>query len=264
MYRKKMFEELLIGFLFILIISDSLNNSLFFAKNVKNIYIIILAIFFFFDSENFQPINKLYKIFLPFFVFSFCIMLLSVNESFFYVSLQKTISFALLFIILPSYFTKLYREHGEQFLKRFVFFITTTLLVGLILNYIGSDFAYLENGRYRGVLGSPNGLGIYCVLTFVFLYVINDFFPTLFNKHEKYIIFGIVLFSIYLTGSRNSVIAVLIFYFFQRFYNLSPFFGLIMFFLALFLTELITNNLTSIILGPTLTMVARNPPWVRT
>lgn len=176
-------------------------------------------------------------------------MLISVNESFFYTSLQKTISFILSFMVLPNFFTKLYREHGEQFFRRFVFFVITTLLIGFVLKYIAPDFSYLENGRFRGVLGSPNGLGIYSVLTFIFFYVLNDFFPSLFSKYEKYIIFGAILISIYWSGSRNSVIAVLIFYFFQRFYNLSPFFGLIMFLLALFLTELITNNLTFIIMS---------------
>lgn len=168
MYRKKMFEELILGFLFILILSDSLDDSLSFAKNLKNIYIVILAVFFFFDTNNFQPLNKLYKIFFPFFIFAFCITLLSVNESFFYTSLQKTISFILLFMILPNFFTKLYRENGEAFLRRFVFFVITFLLIGFLLKYSGSDFVYLENGRYRGVLGSPNGLGLYGVLAFVF------------------------------------------------------------------------------------------------
>lgn len=243
-----MYEELILGFLFILILSDSLDDSLSFAKNLKNIYIVILAVFFFFDTDNFQPLNKLYKIFFPFFIFAFCITLLSVNESFFYTSLQKTISFILLFMILPNFFTKLYRENGEVFLRRFVFFVITFLLIGFLLKYSNSDFVYLENGRYRGVLGSPNGLGLYGVLAFVFFYVLNDFFPALFGRYEKYAMYVIILISIYWSGSRNSVIAVLIFYLFQRFYVISPFFGLIMFFVALFLTEMITTNLTSIIL----------------
>lgn len=249
MYKKKMYEELIVGYLFILILSDSLEDSLLFAKSIKNIYISILAVFFFCDTNNFQPLNKLYKIFLPFFIFTFFTMFLSVNESFFSISLQKTISFVLSLIILPSFFTKLYREQGEQFFKRIVFFTTTALLLGFILKYIGHDFAYLENGRYRGALGSPNGLGIYSVLTFIVYFILNDFFPNLFTKIERIIILGAILLSIYLSGSRNSVIAVLIFYLFQRFYTLSPFLGFIIFLLALFVTEIITNNLTSIILS---------------
>lgn len=242
-----MVEELLIGYLFILILSDSLEDSLSFAKNVKNIYISVLALFFFFDTDNFQPINKLFKIFLPFFLFAFFTMLLSFNEPFFSTSLQKTISFAISFIILPNYITKLYREEGHPFLKRFIFFVITALLMGFLFKYLMHNYAYLDNGRYRGALGSPNGLGIYCVLTFIIYYLLNDFFPDLFSKADRFLILFAILVSIYLSGSRNSVIAVLIFYFFQRFFSYSPFLGFIIFLLTLFLTEIINNNLTLII-----------------
>lgn len=242
-----MYEELLIGYLFILILSDSLDESLFFAKGVKNVYISILAVFFFFDTDNFQPINKLYRIFLPFFIFALFTMSLSINESFFFTSLQKTISFIISLMILPAFFTKLYREQGAQFFKRFIFFVITVLMLGFLFKFIAHDFAYLENGRYRGTLGSPNGLGIYCVLTFIAYFVLNDFFPDLFSRPDRVIILGTILLSIYLSGSRNSVIAVLIFYLFQRFFSFSPFLGFIMFLLALILTEIINNNLTTII-----------------
>ena len=65
MKRQGMFEELFIGYLFILILSDSLENHLIFAKGVKNVYISTLAIFMFFDLKSFYPFNNLYKIYIP-------------------------------------------------------------------------------------------------------------------------------------------------------------------------------------------------------
>jgi len=247
MYKKGMIEELLFGYLFILILSDSLEPALLFAKDVKNIYISVLAIFFFFDSDNFQPLNKLYKIFIPFFLFSVFTMLFSVNDSFFFTSVQKTISFAISFMIIPNIVTRLFRAHGELFFKRFVLFVFTSLVLGFILKYSFPDLASLEGGRYRGVMGNPNGLGIYCVLFFIIFFVINDFFSDLFKKQEQLIIYLAILISIFLTDSRNAILAILIFYVFQRFFSLSPFLGFVLFSITLFLAEIINNNLVLII-----------------
>ncbi|MGQ0827754.1 MAG: O-antigen ligase family protein [Bacteroidota bacterium] len=249
MQKKEMYEELFLGFLFILILSDSLEDYLYFAKNIKNIYILILAVFIFFDLNSFTPFNKLYKIFIPFFIFSFFTMCFSINDDFIFTSFQKTVSYILIFIIVPNFVTKLFREYEQEFLKRFILFVFTTLIAGLILKYIAPEVANLSLQRYRGVLGSPNGLGIYCVLTFMIFFVLTDFFPQLFNKKQQIIIYIAILCSIYLTGSRNAVLAILIFYFFQRFFGLSPFLGFILLLITLFVVEIISYNLTSIILS---------------
>ncbi len=249
MKRKGMYEELFLGFIFILILSDSLEDNLAFAKNAKNIYISFLAVFLFLDMDSFQPLNKLYKIFIPFFIFSVFTMCFSLQDSFIFTSLQKTISYFLVFLIIPNYITKIYREEGEQFFKRFIFFAFTTLFLGFIFKYIAHDIASLESGRYRGVMGNPNGLGIYSFLLFIITFVLHDFFPDLFTKQEKIMIYIAIVYSILLTNSRNAVLALLIFYLFQRFFSLSPLLGFVLFLITLFAVEIISNNLTSIILS---------------
>jgi len=146
MRQKGMYEELLIGYFFILILSDSMEERLAFAKNLKNIYMALLAVFVLFDLNSFQPINKLYKIFIPFFIFSFLTMLLSVSESFFFVSFQKTISYLLVFLIIPNLIDKNFRKNGEQFFRTFLLFAFTTLLFGLLFKYFSHNFAYMECG----------------------------------------------------------------------------------------------------------------------
>lgn len=249
MKQKEMYEELFLGYFFILILSDSLEAKLFFAKDIKNIYISVLAIFLFFDSKDFQPRDKLYKIFVPFFIFSIFTMCFSINDSFIFTSIQKTISFILSFFIIPNFITKLYREGKSDFFKRFIFFAFTTLLLGFILKYAAPEVASLESGRYRGVMGNPNGLGVYCVLIYIIFFVLNDFFPDLFNKSEKIVIYSVILVSIFSTDSRNAILAVFIFYIFQRFFSLSPFLGFVFFVITLFFVEVISNNLTSILIS---------------
>src|ERR1041385_4009453 len=128
MKKKGMYEELLIGFLFILILSDSLEDRLIFAKNAKNIYISLLSLLVLFDRKDFDPFNKLYKIFLPFFIFSVITMLFSVTDSFFFTSVQKTLSYVLTFLVIPNIVSRLYRENGIVFFRRLVYFMIITLI----------------------------------------------------------------------------------------------------------------------------------------
>jgi len=247
--NKGMYEELLIGYLFILVLSDSKEPIFEFAKNAKNIYISILALFLLVDSVEFRPFSQLYRIFVPFFIIAVITMSTSVNDSFFFTSFQKTLSFILSFIVIPNLVNRIYREKGKQFLRRFAFFIFSVLLLGFLMEYVSPDSAFLLGTRFRGIFGGPNGLGVYCVLIFIVFFVLNDFFPNLFSRNERIIIFGAILFSIYLTGSRNAIISVVIFYVFQRFFSLSPFLGFIIFILTIFITELISTNATTIIVS---------------
>lgn len=249
MQRKDMYEELLLGYLFILILSDSQEGALYFAKEVKNIYISLLAVFIYTDRKDFQPFDSLYKIFIPFFVISLITISFSTGDSFFLTGVQKTISFLLSFIVIPNIVLKLYRESAVQFLRRFVLFIFMVLVISFLLKYILPDTALLLGERFRGMFGGPNGLGVFCLLSFITFFVINNFFPELFNKNERIVIFGIIIFSIFSSGSRNTVISVLIFYIFQRFFSLSPFLGFILFLVAIFIADLISSNATAIILS---------------
>jgi len=249
MQRKDMYEELLLGYLFILILSDSQEGALYFAKEVKNIYISLLAVFIYTDRKDFQPFDSLYKIFIPFFVISLITISFSTGDSFFLTGVQKTISFLLSFIVIPNIVLKLYRESAAQFLRRFVLFIFMVLVIGFLLKYILPETALLLGERYRGIFGGPNGLGVFCLLSFITFFVINNFFPDLFSKNERILIFGIILLSVFYSGSRNAVISVLIFYIFQRFFSLSPFLGFILFLVAIFITDLISSNATAIILS---------------
>ncbi len=249
MYKKGMIEELLIGYLFVLILSDSLESSFYFAKDVKNIYISILALFFFFDSNNFQPLNNLYKIFIPFFIFSIFTLTFSFNDAFIFTSIQKTLSYALTFMVIPNYVIKLYREEGEEFFRRLILFAFTILLLGFVLKFIAPEIAHIENGRFRGFMGNPNGLGLFSFLLFVLFYIVNDLNNKLFVLYEKLLVYSIILISIYLTDSRNAVLTILIFYLFQRFFSVSPFLGFIVFIVTVFLVEIVSNNLTTILLS---------------
>jgi len=246
MKQKNMYEEILIGYLFILILSDNADESLFFAKNLKNEYIALITIFFFFDRKSFYPINNLYKIYVPFFLFSVITMLFALGDTYFFTSIQKTLSYFLMFLILPTFIMKLFRENGLLFFRRFIQFLFTVLLIGLVLKYISYDLTH-TSARFKGVFGGPNGLGVFALLFFIAFSFINEFYSEIFSKQEKLIIFSIIILSIYMTGSRNSVLAVLIFYFFQRYFGSFPYLGILVFLLLLIVFELVSANIVSIV-----------------
>ncbi|HKL40413.1 MAG TPA: hypothetical protein VJ894_07025, partial [Cryomorphaceae bacterium] len=65
LWRKLMFLELLMGFLFILILSDTINSTTDFAKTFKNIYILALAAIAVIERNRFPKINRIYYYFIP-------------------------------------------------------------------------------------------------------------------------------------------------------------------------------------------------------
>jgi hypothetical protein len=247
MWKKEMYEELLIGYLFILILSDSLDDRLLFAKNIKNIYITMLALLFFLNMELFPAFNKLAKLYLPFFLFSVITLCCSISEPYFITSLEKTLSYFLSFLVIPSFFLKLFIERGPMFLRRFVLFCASMFFLGFVLKYAAHGIVYLESGRYRGVMGNPNGMGILALLIYIIFFLIDDFFPELFEKRERILIYSAILLTIFMTNSRNAVFAVMMFYICQRFFSRSTFLGFILFLVMLLLAEIVSNNFTTII-----------------
>lgn len=246
--RQEMYEEMLIGYLFILILSDSQAPALYFAKNIKNVYIVLLSLFVLFDTSKFQPFNQLYRIFIPFFLMAILTTSLSVQESFFFTSLQKTSSYILSFLVVPNLVLKVFREEGrEEFLRRFAFFTFSILLLGLVFRFVYPDIVILKGERFRGLFGGPNGLGMVCVLLFIIYFITNSFYPDLFSKREKQLLFGIIILSLYMCGSRNALISVLLFYTFQRFFGFSPFLGFIIFLITLVLADVVSSYAAELI-----------------
>jgi hypothetical protein len=64
---KGMYKELILGLLFLLIMSDSRQTEALYAATAKNIYIVLLSVFYFFDRKNFSGSNDYFKPFIPFF-----------------------------------------------------------------------------------------------------------------------------------------------------------------------------------------------------
>ncbi|PCJ87574.1 MAG: hypothetical protein COA57_04635 [Flavobacteriales bacterium] len=160
---------------------------------------------------------------------------------------QKTLSYALLFLIVPAYLIKLISEKGEEVIKWINYFGLFILLVGLAFYLLGQDIAFL-GGRYRGILGNPNGLGIFSTLLLLFFEISRNKFPKLFSKKEMWLIYTVLLLSLVLSQARTSLFTVLIFLFFNYLYKYSAFLGFLIFLMSIFIYQIVLNNIIEIIL----------------
>jgi uncharacterized membrane protein YGL010W len=166
-YKKEFEAEMLIGFLIVLTFSDSRLFSFQWAGQVKNIYILLIALMTYkLYREDFVKV-KIHLFILPFILIaSYCIFY-SPNIS---VSIQKTLSYFLLFFSVPNMFSYLYNKYGQELIKGLVIGVFLILVAGLLLKYVSPPMASLA-GRFRGMLGNPNGLAIYCFLFAIFFRV---------------------------------------------------------------------------------------------
>jgi O-antigen ligase len=243
LYNRGMHLEIFVGFFFILTLSDSRLHSLAFAAQIKNIYILVVFLITLKEMGALENRILFFKYFIPFFLMAFTCMFFNPSIA---TSFQKTLSYCLLFFSIPNYLFIVYKRYGVSFFKSIVFLVVVILALGLLINFISPKVTNLV-GRYRGLLGNPNGLGLYTFLFILFFATLNDIRQDLFTRNEKVIIYGIAFLSLLKCGSRTSLVTTLLFFFFNRFYKISPWLGFVAFVVSIYLYQLISNNLADII-----------------
>jgi len=204
---------------------------------------LLLTLFYLFDRKHFQFKNTLILAFLPFLIWSFAVSFRSPDMM---VAFQKTLSYGLLYFIVPAYFIKSFHVKGAEFLKDFILLVTLLLIIGLILIVVSPSFVFLA-GRYTGILGNPNGMGIYSVLVLMLTVCTMIKFPTLFTKNETILVFTLIGISAILTGSRNTLMCIFIFLLFTKFYKISYWYGFMAVIVAILLYQVVFSNLPTIL-----------------
>lgn len=243
---RDLWADMIFGLLIVLVLSDI--TPWFFSmqvfKGAKNTYISALAIIFLLERNRFVPFSQVFNIFLPFFIYSIFPLVFSNNLV---VGLQKTISYALLYMVIPNYVLYNFRRMGWEFFLNLVRFMAVILLAGLIILYFGSFYAYMI-GRFRGLFGNPNGMAIFCFLLIMLTATISTINPTLMTWKDKLFVYGTAVYFLIVSGSRSSLIAVLIFLVFGRFFSTSPVLGFLMLFGVFGLSEFVLNNIEPLVI----------------
>lgn len=242
--KNELISDLFIGFLFILILSDNLTGTVDFAKSFKNIYLVFLFLFLMLKRTELFTFSRIHYYFLPFLLFSVIGIAYSPVPA---TAVQKTISYFLLVLVIPGYVIANYREYGPQFFKNLVFFILAVCIVGYLYRFVYPTVSISHGGRFRGLFGNPNGLGVFLIVFALLFSVVKDRFKGLFSRTEIIMIYVLILYFSFITGSRNSLISILLFFLFSYFFKISTILGFVGFMLAILSTEYVLNNYVNII-----------------
>jgi O-antigen ligase len=242
-----MYLEILLGFVFILIMSDMDPGYVPMRKikSAKNLYMLAMAVSFYLDRKKFQPYSQVFYLFLPFFVYSYFPLIWSGSPM---VGVQKTLSYGLLFLIVPNVVLYNFREYGWESLRDLVLFILLFLVISYFARYYSHHLVHKGN-RFRGFFGNPNGLGIFLFLYFMLFSALNSIKPDLFSRTYKIVITVVVFFLLYKCESRTTLAASLLFLIFSRVFRFSPYIGLLGFVSFLAIAEYISSNLATIVVA---------------
>lgn len=243
MKRKGLYAEMIIGFIFILILSDSRQYELMFAQKVKDIYLLILAAFYLLDLKTFRFKNTLFLSFVPFLVWSLAMAFRGPDLM---VAIQKTLSYGLLYVVAPAYFIKSFKTVGPVFIRDFIILVLVLLVIGLLLLALNPGFVFYA-GRFTGIFGNPNGLGIFVTLMVALTVSVQIKFPDLFEKNQLIFVYGLLALSAILTGSRNTLMSIFIFLIFVKFHKISYWYGFMAVIVAILLYQVVFSNLPTIL-----------------
>ncbi len=193
-------------------------------KTLKPLVPLTMFMFFIRDRESFKPYPKLVVYFIPFMVIATAGLSDTLN---FQVGFQKTLSFVLMYLCIPLFVVILHRRDKDHFWKALLTFIIGMLTIGIILRFVAPDIA-MEVGRFKGVLGNPNGLGVILNLTFVLWVLIRRFNLATFTKKENMYILFVILLSLIWTGSRNGMMSMFLFYVIYKMIQVNWFLALVL------------------------------------
>ena len=199
-------EGLLLAFLMLLIFSDSRSHNYDFAELFKNVVAPFFGLYCLYSFGGFSR-NQLIYGFFPFFLFAFIITLLNDDP---FLSFQKTFSYFLIFASIPSLISTL----DISFFRKYFFLVIAVLLFGVLLNFINPEFTQIQ-GRYRGMLGNPNGLGIFLVLNFLLFQLVVSKSKNLFTRRENIFFSLLFLYSLFLCQSRSAIVVFALFFLFR-------------------------------------------------
>ncbi|WP_027419930.1 O-antigen ligase family protein [Crocinitomix catalasitica] len=228
---KNRFFEIFIIAIWMLILSDyvpvksATHDDLQFAKDLKPLIPILFFLFYLKDRQLFGKVPKVFIYFVPFFISATISLFLAQNMA---STLPKTVSFILLYSTVPIFVVFLHRTQKMMFWQSLMTFIIGMLTIGIVLRFVAPDIANISSGRFKGIFGNPNGVGLFLNLVFVLWIVLREYGLTKFTRLENRYIFGVILISLIWSGSRNAMMSIMIFYFVYKIIKINWFLALLM------------------------------------
>jgi O-antigen ligase len=244
--RADRWQDILFGFIMCLIFSDMLRGlpGMDVMKPAKAMYILAMGLVLLMDQVRMQPLARLFTIFLPFFVYAFFPILFSPIPL---VSIEKTVSYGLLFLVVPNYVLHCFRLHGWDFFRNLIWFSVLVLVAQQLMRLTGNPNQFYVSDRFRGFFGNPNGMAIFVYLTLVLFMVVNHLHRGLFSRFGQLFIYAVLVYYLITCGARTALMSSLMFVLFIQFFRISMLLGIISFVAFIGVSELLASNLPLII-----------------
>ena len=209
LYQKGKDDLILVTFIAILMLGDNRLAVLQFVKELRVLSILFLFIFTILEIRRKEI--QLQKLFIHFIPFAGISLIAAVNSLDWSTALFKSFSFFLIYFVMFHYGRKVLQDMGEQLIHSFILVTNILLSLGLVLIFISPDIVFYAGTRYNGLLGNPNGIGVFVSLLLP-LYTI--YFRKYNSKHSKFFVvytFSLAFISVFLCSSRNAMLSSSIF-----------------------------------------------------
>jgi len=245
--RQGDFTSIFLAFVATLLFSDSYLLPLAFAATAKIVMVVLLLGYVVTNYKEFSAFdNRVFKYFLPFLIFALLASLWSVDI---FNSFQKSLSYGIVFFVMPLFFQKA-RSSNDYFGKDLVIGYALFLLAGILLWLINPEAGTLV-GRYRGLMGNPNGMGTLLTVLAMLVFILYQQSVELKKMERLSWLFFFVVFvaNLLLCGSRTALFSILIFLLFTRLRYFTNFGTLIIFALLIASYNFILTNLPTIIVS---------------
>lgn len=237
---KKEVSSFLILYFLLLFFSDSRQELFLFAKDAKTLATLMLPLNLLGSWRSTRFSNHFLLHISVYLIIATITLAWADNPN---LAVQKTMSYILIMICIPTLFLHCVQD-DESFFKDVFYVFSILLFVGLLLKYVLPGFVVMEkNARFSGLLGNPNGIGIFITLSFLYFQVIRRTGIVSFNRNDL-LIFYIGLFaSLFFCKSRTAMMTVIIFYSLYTVYNYSHFIGWIFFFTLAYMYDVILETI---------------------
>jgi O-antigen ligase len=198
----------LIVFLSLLLFSDS-NAPMFYqsGKNAKDLSLILLSLYLIIKGKLYFQYSYL-KYFVFYIIIAFIGLLFA---NFNMIGLQKLLSYTLVIWVIPVFLFLIFEKgEGLVFVRQIIVTFTFLYVIGIVLSRVNPIY-FAQFGRFNGIHRNPNGVGIFSTLFIMNAYILREKFKDIFSNKVFYLLIGVFIFCILLSGSRNAIISIGIF-----------------------------------------------------
>ncbi|MCO5273487.1 MAG: O-antigen ligase family protein [Flavobacteriales bacterium] len=244
--RADRWQDILFSFIMVLVLSDMLRGlpGMRVMAGAKGVVALALGLVVLVDQVRMQPMARLFYIFLPFFAYAFFPIIWSEVPV---TAFEKTLSYGLLFLVVPNFVLYNFRLHGWDFFKNLVWFLVLVLAAQPLLPIFWPAENFYVAERFTGFFGNPNGMAIFVYLTLVLFTVVNQLHRGLFSRTSVIFIYAVLAYYLITCGARTSLMSSLMFLVFIQFFRISLLLGIISFIAFIGLAELLSSNLPFVI-----------------